>query len=164
VLQHYPFINPPRKRKAMFKHIMLPTDGSELSMKALKEGIALAKSIGASVTAIHVISHFHILIEQGLGSKELKTIEKEHEEVSKKIAQKVLEQIGETAKKEGVRFESEVVVADEPYQEIIDNATKRKCDLIVMASHGRKGLQSLLLGSVTAKVLTHSKIPVLVVR
>lgn len=148
----------------MFKHIMLPIDGSDLSMKAVKEGIALAKSIGAKVTALHVISHFHVVIEQGLDSKELRAIEKEHEEVSMKGAQKLLDRIAGTAKKEGVKCEGMVLVGDHPFQEIIDNAAKHKCDLIVMASHGRKGLASLLLGSVTAKVLTHSKMPVLVVR
>ncbi len=148
----------------MFKHIMLPIDGSELSVKAVREGIALAKSIGAKVTAIHVISHFHIVIEQGLGSKELRAIEKEHEEASRQGAQKMLERVGETAKKEGVKYEGVALLGDQPFQEIIDHAAKHKCDLIVMASHGRKGLEGLLLGSVTAKVLTHSKIPVLVVR
>ncbi len=148
----------------MFKHIMLPIDGSKLSMKAVKEGIALAKSTDAKVTALHVISHFHVMVEMGLGSKELKTIEKEHEEMARKGAQKVLDQVGAAAKKEGVECKGMVVVGDHPFQEIIDNAAKGKCDLVVMASHGRRGLESLLLGSVTAKVLTHSKIPVLVVR
>lgn len=148
----------------MYKHIMLPMDGSELSAKAVKAGIALAKSVGARITAIHVISHFHVVVEQGLGSKEIRAIEKEHEDAAIKSAQKVLELVGATAKKEGLKFEGVAVVGDHPYQEIIDNAVKNKCDLIVMASHGRRGLDSLLLGSVTAKVLTHSKIPVLVVR
>lgn len=148
----------------MFKHIMLPIDGSKLSMKAVKEGIALAKSTGAKVTAIHVISHFYINVEMGLNLKELRAIEKENEEVLKKHAGKVLNQVGAAAKKAGVEFKGMVVVGDHPFQEIIDNAAKSKCDLVVMASHGRKGLEGLLLGSVTAKVLTHSTIPVLVVR
>jgi len=148
----------------MFKHIMLPIDGSELSTKAVNEGIALAKSIGAKVTVLHVISHFHIIIEQGLGSKEVRAIEKEHEELARKGAQKALDRVSETAKKAGVKYEGVVLVGDHPYQEIIDTAAKHRCDLVVMASHGRRGLESLLLGSVTAKVLTHSKIPVLVVR
>lgn len=148
----------------MFKHIMLPIDGSELSEKAVKEGIALAKSIGAQVTVLHVVSRFHIMIEQGLGSKEITTIEKEHEELARKGAQKVLDKVSDLAKKDGVKYEGAVLMGDHPFQEIIDHADKIKCDLIVMASHGRRGLESLLLGSVTAKVLTHSKVPVLVVR
>ena len=148
----------------MYKHIMLPTDGSELSMRAINEGIALAKSIGAKVTVIHVIAHYNIVIEEGLGSREIKSIEKENEKRLMKLAQQVLDKIGVAVDKAGLKFETEVLVGDHPFQEIIDSAIKRECDLIVMASHGRIGLQSLLLGGVTAKVLAHSKIPVLVVR
>jgi nucleotide-binding universal stress UspA family protein len=148
----------------MYKHIMLPIDGSELSDKAVKVAIAFAKAIGAKVSAIHVISHYHVVIEEGFSSKALRDIEKNHEEVSKKGARKVLDKVEKIAKAEGVKCEGVVVVGDQPYQEIIDKAAARKCDLIVMASHGRRGLEGLVLGSETIKVLTHSKIPVLVVR
>lgn len=153
-----------RERIEMYKHIMLPLDGSKLSIKAVNAGIALARSIGARVTVMHVISHFHVAIEEGFVSKELRAIEKDHEEIARKGAQKLLDKVRDSAEAGGVKCETLVVAGDNPYQEIIKSAGKRKCDLIVMASHGRRGLEGLLLGSETAKVLTHSKIPVLVVR
>lgn len=159
-----PFVILPRKRKNMYKRIMLPIDGSELSDRAVNEGVALAKSMGAKVTVIHVISHYHVVIEEGFASSELRAIEKDHEDVSKKAAGKILDKAMKLAKAEGVDCDGAVVVGDQPHQEIIANAKKRQCDLIVMASHGRRGLEALVLGSETVKVLTHSKIPVLVVR
>jgi len=153
-----------RKKIDMYKHIMLPIDGSELSDRAVKEGVAFAKSIGANLTVIHVISHYYVAIEEGAASTELRAIEKDHEEMSKKGARKILDKVENLAKAEGVRCEGVVVVGDQPYQEIIDNAAARNCDLILMASHGRRGLEGLVLGSETVKVLTHTKIPVLVVR
>ena len=148
----------------MYKHIMLPLDGSELSAKTVKESLAFAKSIGAKLTAIHVVSRYHVILDEGFTSKGLRAIEKDHEELSKKSARKILDKVENLAKAEGVECEGMVVVGDHPYQAIIDHAAKRKCDLILMASHGRRGLEGLLLGSETVKVLTHSKIPVLVVR
>ena len=148
-----------------YKHIMLPIDGSDPSRKAEKECIAFAKSIGAKVTAIHVVSHFHLHFQPWATPKSVHTkIEKEHEEEAKEIAQKVVSAIVARAKEKGVQCEGLVVVGDHPYEEIISSAENRKCDLIMMASHGRRGLDAVLLGSETVKVLTHTKIPVLVVR
>jgi len=148
-----------------YKHIMLPIDGSDPSRKAEKECIAFAKSIGAKVTAIHVVSHFHLHFQPWATPKSVHTkIEKEHEEEAKEIAQKVVSAIVARAKEKGVQCDGLVVVGDHPYEEIISSAENRKCDLIMMASHGRRGLDAVLLGSETVKVLTHSKIPVLVVR
>jgi nucleotide-binding universal stress UspA family protein len=148
-----------------YKHIMLPVDGSDPSRKAEKECIAFAKSIGAKVTAIHVVSHFHLHFQPWATPKSLHTkIEREHEEEAKEIAQKMVSEIVARAKEKGVACDGLVVVGDHPYEEIINNAESRKCDLILMASHGRRGLDAVLLGSETVKVLTHSKIPVLVVR
>ena len=148
-----------------YKHILLPVDGSDPSRKAEKECIAFAKSTGAKVTAIHVVSHFHLHFQPWATPKSLHTkIEKEHEEEAKEIAQKVVSAIVARAKEKGVQCDGLVVVGDHPYEEIISSAENRKCDLIMMASHGRRGLDAVLLGSETVKVLTHSKIPVLVVR
>ena len=148
-----------------YKHIMLPVDGSDPSRKAEKECVAFAKSIGAKVTAIHVVSHFHLHFQPWATPKSLHTkIEKEHEEEAKEIAQKMVSEIVTRAKEKGVECDGLVVVGDHPYEEIINNAENRKCDLIMMASHGRRGLDAVLLGSETVKVLTHSKIPVLVLR
>jgi nucleotide-binding universal stress UspA family protein len=148
-----------------YKHILLPVDGSDPSRKAEKECIAFAKSIGAKVTTIHVVSHFHLHFQPWATPKSLHTkIEKEHEEEAKEIAQKMVSEIVKRAKEKGVDCDGLVVVGDHPYEEIINNAENRKCDLIMMASHGRRGFDAVLLGSETVKVLTHSKIPVLVVR
>ena len=148
-----------------YKHILLPVDGSDPSRKAEKECVAFAKSIGAKVTAIHVVSHFHLHFQPWATPKSIHTkIEKEHEEEAKEIAQKMVSEIVMRAKEKGVECDGLVVVGDHPYEEIINNAENRKCDLIMMASHGRRGLDAVLLGSETVKVLTHSKVPVLVVR
>jgi len=148
-----------------YKHILLPLDGSEPSRKAEKECIAFAKSTGAKVTAIHVVSHFHLHYQPWATPKSVHTkIEKEHEEEAMAIAQKMISAVTKRIKGDGVECDGLVVVGDHPYEEIISNAENRKCDLIMMASHGLKGLNAVLLGSETVKVLTHTKIPVLVVR
>lgn len=148
-----------------YKHIMLPVDGSEPSRKAETECIAFAKSTGARVTAIHVVSHFHLHFQPWATPKSVHTkIEKEHEEEARELAQKMISAVVTRAKSEGVNCEALVVVGENPYEEIVKNAEKRKCDLIMMASHGRKGVEAMLLGSETVKVLTHTKIAVLVVR
>lgn len=148
-----------------YKHIMLPVDGSELSRKAEKECIAFAKSIRAKVTAIHVVSHFHLHVRPWAAPTSMLTkIQKEHEEEATEIAQKMISALTTRAKADGVECDGLVVVGDHPYEEIINSAEERKCDLIMMASHGRRGLDAVLLGSETVKVLTHTKIPVLVLR
>ena len=149
----------------MYKHIMLPIDASEPSQKAEKECIAFAKSIKAKVTAIHVVSHYYLHGRSYAAPKAVYSkIEREHEEEAKEAAQAMVSALTKRAKADGVECDDLVVVGDNPYEEIINSARDRKCDLIMMASHGRKGLDAVLLGSETVKVLTHSKIPVLVVR
>lgn len=148
-----------------YKHILLPFDGSELSQKAEKECIAFAKSTGAKVTAIHVVSHFHLRYRPWAAPKSIHDkIEKEHEEEAKANAQKMISGLQARVKAAGVGCDALVVIGDHPYEEIIGHAEKGKCDLIMMASHGRKGLDAVLLGSETVKVLTHTTIPVLIVR
>ncbi len=149
----------------MYKNVLLPVDGSELSERALKECVALVKSTGGKVTAIHVISHFYLHYQPWAAPRAMhRKIESEHEEEARHAAQAMVGELAQRVKAQGVECEGLVAVGDHPYEEIIDHARRRKCDLIVMASHGHKGLNAVLLGSETVKVLTHSKIPVLVVR
>jgi len=147
----------------MFKHILLPTDGSKLSAKAVKRGIDLAKKSRARVTAIHVVPEFKLMVDEGITMLSA-ALKKRFEEEGRARAQKMLDDIARHARARGVRCTTLCVASDLPYQQIIAAARKRKCDLILMASHGRRGLSSLLLGSETAKVLLHTKVPVLVVR
>jgi len=150
----------------MYRHILFATDGSELSVKAESECVAFARSIGAKITAIHVIEHYRIRIDQGdtaaLGM--LRQLENQHDEVARSSADAMLETLRASARASGVECDGLVVVGSEPYKEIVGHAGRLGCDLIMMASHGRRGLDGLLLGSVTVKVLTHCKIPALIVR
>jgi nucleotide-binding universal stress UspA family protein len=163
----------------MFKHILLPTDGSELSAAATHQGILFAKSIGAKVTGLCVMPLYYkfpyaagIPTEALGGSAQqckdlaeayLAKIEKEAE-IAKKLAEAYLSTIEKGAKEAGVACDVIYERNDSPYEAIIWVAEQKGCDLIMMASHGRRGVKALLIGSETQKVLTHSKIPVLVYR
>ncbi|HET9403124.1 MAG TPA: universal stress protein [Burkholderiales bacterium] len=147
----------------MFKHILLPTDGSKLSAKAVKRGIELAKKSKARVTVIHIVPEFKLMVDEGITMLSA-ALKKRFEEEGRARAQKMLDDIARQARARGVRCTTLCVASDLPYLQIISAARKKKCDLILMASHGRRGLSSLLLGSETAKVLLHTKVPVLVVR
>jgi nucleotide-binding universal stress UspA family protein len=147
----------------MFHHILLPTDGSKVSTKAVKRGIDLAKKSRARVTAIHVVPEFKLMVDDGITMLS-PALKKRFEEEGRKRAQQMLDDIAGQARARGVRCATLCVAGDSPYQEIIAAARRKKCDLILMASHGRRGLSSLLLGSETAKVLLHTKVPVLIVR
>jgi nucleotide-binding universal stress UspA family protein len=145
----------------MHRHILIPTDGSALSLAAVEYGIALAKSIGAKVTVLTVSAPFHTFAVEPV------TVTDTPEQYAKQVAAlatKHLEAANEIASAAGVNCETVQVEHDHPYLAIIDMAAKKSCDLIVMASHGRRGISAVVLGSETAKVLTHSSIPVLVVR
>ncbi len=148
----------------MFKHILLPTDGSKLSDNAVRHGIEFAKSINARVTAIHVVPEFQMIADEGFVAPMSAQFKERFEKEARERARKVLDKVEKMAKTAEVAYSGVIVNSDFPHQQIIHTAQKRKCDLIMMASHGRRGLSGLLLGSETAKVLTHSKIPVLVVR
>lgn len=145
----------------MFKHILLPTDGSTLSQVAIQKGVQLAKSLKAKITGISVMpEHKYYLYETNINVQE-----KEETARQRKLqAGRNLAVIEKAAKDVGVPCETLCEVGDYPYETIIMAAEKRGCDLIMMASHGRRGLKGLLLGSETQKVLTHSRIPVLVHR
>ena len=148
----------------MFKHILLPTDGSKLSDRAVQRGIELAKAVGARVTSVHVIPEFRIMADESFVLPTSADLKRKYDKAAKQRAEKMLAKVTERATEAGVKADSVSVMGDVPYEQIIDTAKKCKCDLIMMASHGRRGLSGLLLGSETSKVLTHSKIPVLVVR
>jgi nucleotide-binding universal stress UspA family protein len=145
----------------MFKHILLPTDGSELSEAAIQKGVQFAKSINAEVTGFHVILPFHVFTLQ---TEMLEDTKEEYERQSKVQAERFLGVIKKAAEKTGVSCNTDYVTSSHPYEMIIKAAEKKGCDLIMMASHGRRGMQGLLIGSETQKVLTHTKIPVLVCR
>jgi nucleotide-binding universal stress UspA family protein len=145
----------------MFKHILLPTDGSELSEAAIQKGVQFAKSINAELTGFHVILPFHVFTLQ---TEMLEDTKEQYERQSKVQAEQFLGVIKKAAEKAGVSCDTDYVTSSHPYEMIIKAAEKKGCDLIMMASHGRKGVQGLLIGSETQKVLTHTKIPVLVCR
>lgn len=149
----------------MYKHILIPTDGSDLSKKAIKQGVAFAKSLRAKVTAVTVSPTYHAFFHAFAAEPLMVTdTEQEYRKDSAAQAKKILDVAKNAAKIAGIRFEGVHAVNDQPYKAIISTASRKGCDLIFMASHGWKGLSALILGSETNKVLTHSKIPVLVCR
>jgi nucleotide-binding universal stress UspA family protein len=145
----------------MFKHILIPTDGSDLSRKAILYGVQLAKEAGAKVTGLTVAEPYHAA---NMDTVLIPVDVEDYEEQSRLLSEKAIEQVKMAAQAAGVSCETIREVHDQPYRAIIDAAHARGCDLIVMASHGRRGISALLLGSETTKVLTHSTIPVLVYR
>jgi nucleotide-binding universal stress UspA family protein len=147
----------------MFRHILVPTDGSTLSRNAAKKAIGLAKALGARVTALHVTPP-HEMSFYGDFVPPNYVPSKDYEERVKKTALRYLEAIEKAAKTAGVRCKGTYVAGAQPFEQILKAAQKNRCDVIAMSSHGRSGISRLLLGSETAKVLTHSKIPVLVIR
>jgi nucleotide-binding universal stress UspA family protein len=145
----------------MYRNILIPTDGSELSAKALQDGVTMAKEMGAKITVLTTWVPFHTLtfdtamLEDTLPQYKAQMTEK---------AGKTLAAAANVAKAAGVACETLGIEHEHPYQAIIDTARSKGCDLVVMASHGRRGVSALVLGSETVKVLTHCKIPVLVHR
>ena len=146
----------------MFKHILISTDGSSVSSKAAKAGVALARALGARVTAYCAIEPLQPIYAEGYAFDQ--KVIREIEDSARRAAQKHVEAIGRIAKAAGVPFAAVVAKATTPYEGIIAAAKKQKCDAIFMASHGRRGLSRLIMGSVTQKVLMHSTIPVVVYR
>ncbi len=145
----------------MFKNILLPTDGSALSKKAIKAGVALAQAVGAQVTGFYSPEQYEILAYGEYFPPDLMS-RAEWDNRSKKTATRFLAAIEKEAQAAGVRYAGVFLDSISPWEAIVEAASKKKCDLIFMASHGRTGLSGLLLGSQAAKVLAHSKIPVLV--
>ncbi len=146
----------------MFKNILIPTDGSEQSQRAVRTGVELAKLHQARITGIHVIPDYHLLIAYE-GAFDPVTEERIEEE-AKARAEGYLAFVKKVANEAGVACDTVCETSDHPYDAILKTADAKNCDLILMTSHGRKGLAAVLLGSETRKVLTHAKMPVLVVR
>jgi nucleotide-binding universal stress UspA family protein len=145
----------------MYKHILIPTDGTALSELALEKGITFAREIGASITVLMCVETAAMLVVASVQVAETQNRYRKH------AAEHAARHLGEAQSKAqaaGVSCETVQVDHDHPYQAIIDTATAKGCDLIAMASHGRRGISALVLGSETMKVLTHSTTPVLVFR
>ena len=147
----------------MYKHVLIPTDGSPASVRAGKAGVAFARAIGARVTAFFAAPPPTPVIYDGLLPVGLVPPD-QHAGIIERAAKKYLGAIAAEAKAAGVPCEPLHVTSDFPAEAILETAKRLKCDLIFMASHGRHGLSAVLLGSETQKVLTHSKIPVVVYR
>ena len=144
-----------------FKHILVPTDGSKLSEKSVKHAVQLAKQLGARLTAFHVVPKFHPTDYQ-MGLLQMSADEYDHARLEHSM--QFLRFAERAAAAADVACEARHVISDRPYKEIVKAAQKYGCDLILMASHGRRGIEGFLLGSETHKVLTHSHVPVLVYR
>ena len=140
----------------MYQHILIPTDGSELAEHGVAHGLALAKFLGAKVSIIFVVEPF-----PEITGRYLETLAR-YVELRKEQATSELDRAANAAKEASVSCETIQVENEQPHQAIIAAAEDKGCDLIVMSSHGRSGLSALLIGSVTNKVLTHAKTPVLV--
>lgn len=145
----------------MFKHILIPSDGSPTSEIAVKKGIAFARETGARVTGVYVMPEFHVVAIDPLMVIDTR---EEYIKDCEARARKIVAAIEVEAREQGVPCQTVFLTSDHPHEAIIETARGKECDLICMASHGHKGVKGLLLGSETQKVLTHSQIPVLVYR
>lgn len=146
----------------MYQKILLPTDGSALCESAVAKGIGLAREMGASVVGFHAIPATSYLIYTEAGPSDVLAEQFEKDAMAR--GRRLVEKVQEEARAVGVDCETLLLTNDHPWEAIIEAAATRGCDLIFMASHGRRGLSALLLGSETARVLTHTKVPVLVYR
>ena len=147
----------------MYKNILVATDGSKLSAKAVAHAIGLAQAVGAKLTAFYASPDYPMPAYGGAVAYE-SILPREYSELSKKDADRILDAIARKADTARVKFTAVQTIASAPWEAILAVAKKHKCDVIVMASHGRRGVSALLLGSETQKVLTHSKLPVIVLR
>lgn len=147
----------------MFKHILVPTDGSALSDDTVKKAVDFARETGAKITFFYAKPDYPVAF-YGEGALIDPTTPEKFAEMAEKQSQEILAAAQGVAAGAGVTCASASATSDVPYEAIIDAAAANGCDLIFMASHGRRGLSGLLLGSETQKVLTHSKVPVLVYR
>ncbi|HET7366661.1 MAG TPA: universal stress protein [Burkholderiales bacterium] len=149
----------------MFKHLLLPTDGSALAAKGVRSGVRLAKALGARVTGVYVIEpYLPPLIPEGTVMVAPAFDPRDYEKAAEAQAAKALARLEREARAAHVRCATQSTTMPQPWQGILKVARARSCDAVVIASHGRGGLGGLILGSQTARVLAHSKIPVLVIR
>ncbi len=147
----------------MYKNMLLATDGSKLSGKALAHAVGLAKPLGAKIIAFYAAPDYPMpAYADGVVYEPVSR--KEYAKLAQQDAEKILQEVSAKAAAAGVECKTTYAIAAAPWEAILDAAKKNKCDAIVMASHGRKGISAILLGSETQKVLTHSKLPVIVVR
>ncbi len=145
----------------MYKHILIPTDGSDLSKLAIAKGTQFAKEINAKVTGLTVTMPFHYFAVDAI---QISASAAQYDEDAKVLAERNLRVLKDAASEAGVECELLHRRSEHPYEEIVKTAESQGCDVIFQASHGRRGIKALILGSETHKVLTHSKIPVLVFR
>ena len=148
----------------MYKHILVSTDGSKLSGKAIRTAVMLARALGARVTGVYVIPPYPppMYGEAMIYAPAMSSAK--YRDSAKRAGKKALAAVEIEAQTAGVACAAALLAAADPWEGIVRTAKAKKCDLVVMASHGRRGLSGFLLGSETTKVLTHSKIPVLVCR
>ena len=145
----------------MFKHLLIPTDGSDLSNLAIAQGVKFAKEINARVTGITVTMPFHFYTPEAsmvADSFDLYNAD------TKALAARNLQVLKDAAQAAALQCTLVHCVSEHPYEEIVKTAQEAQCDVIFMASHGRRGIKALIMGGETHKVLTHTKIPVLVFR
>jgi len=147
----------------MYKHILIPTDGSPTADKAVAAGLEFARESGARVTLFTAVPEYEMPSEAEIMARQVRSIE-EHNRNSEKRAHEVLAPAEQRAQAAGIAFDSDFVQSDRPSQAIVDAARDHGCDAIFMATHGRTGLARMWHGSETEEVLTHSAIPTLVYR
>jgi nucleotide-binding universal stress UspA family protein len=147
----------------MYKHILIPTDGSPTSEKAVEEGIRFGRDARARLTLFTAVSEYRSPSEAEIMGHHVVSL-REHERRSREKAEAILNPAAERARAAGLQCDTAFAQSDHPYQAIIEAAESRGCDLILMSSHGRSGLSELWYGSETRNVLTHSRIPTLVYR
>jgi nucleotide-binding universal stress UspA family protein len=147
----------------MYKHILIPTDGSELAGHAVAAGIAFAKSVNAKVTAFTALEEYRLPGEAEVMARHIRSLDQHVAQAAGK-AEAILGPVRERAAAAGVACDSCHALSDRPYEAIIEAADEHDCDLIFMASHGRRGLRALVYGSQAQGVLTHSTIPMLIYR
>ena len=147
----------------MYKNLLVATDGSKLSSKAVAHALGLAQAVGAKVTAFYAAPDYPMpAYADGVVYEPVSR--KEYSKLAGQDADKILNDVSAKAKAANVECKTTYAIAAAPWEAIIEAAKKNKCDAIVMASHGRRGISAVLLGSETQKVLTHGKLPVIVVR
>jgi nucleotide-binding universal stress UspA family protein len=147
----------------MFKHVLIPTDGSKVARRAIKAGVALAKDLGAKVTAYYAMETVQPYIYSDGYIINTATL-RNFEQRARELGQKYVGEVERAAKAAGVACNTLMTKPATPAQGIVDAAKRRRCDVIFMASHGRGEFTALVLGSVTQKVLARSRVPVLVFR
>ena len=150
----------------MYKHILVPTDGSSLSLKAAKEAANLARSLKAKITAVYVVEPYMppLMVEGSTYRNSLTQDQAVYRAAATKLANSALKKVRETATAAKVACEVVSTTDSQPWEGILKTAKAKKCDVIVMGSHGRGMIAGAILGSETNKVLAHSKTPVLVCR